>query len=167
MGLLLKKLCTTRNLGQEREAGGWGTSATEAREIQCQTHPERVFISYLVGHLDQTKVKYCATFHFALGNKTTWTVEWKISHCIFLWKSILSSTLDCQTWQESSCAGKGHMFVDFHESRNIDPFFPAILLNSSDGTKEKQRQKPLPLNSRHKKISKHVSLLPFLAAELN
>lgn len=35
-------------------------------------------------------------------------------------------------------------FVDFHDSRNIDPLFLAILLYSLDEMKEKQWQKPLP-----------------------
>lgn len=137
--------CCSRNLillgvWSEKEAGDWGTSATEAKGIQSQIQPKRVFISCLVGHLGQTKLKYIATFQFAFGNKTAQTVEWKFPHCISLWMSIVHFNLDCRWWQESSCAGKSHMLADFYENWNIDPFFPTGLLNPSAGKKGKQRE---------------------------
>lgn len=134
--------CWSRNfilpgIWSEKEAGDWSTSATEPEGTQSQTQPRRVFISCLVGHLGQTKLKYTATFQFAFGNKATQTVQWKFSHCISLWVSIVHFNLDCWWWQESSCAGKGHMFADFYENWNIDSFFPAILLDPSAGIKGK------------------------------
>lgn len=54
-----------------------------------------------------------------------------------------------------------YVFVDFHDGRNIDPFFPAIPLYSSNRMKEKHRQKLLPFNSRlKKKKKKSVNLSP-------